>query len=421
MATPIQRIEKEHLLRMLNNRSIPLKCFAGKTEYTFGLRALDKDRMVFESSTPLTAFRENTNVEFKFSLQSAEASIIAFSVFVFKVENNHLVTSIPDCLYKNLSRLYARVRPVLGLNLVARKDGFYYDLNYERINVVDSAQVDDFVSQLDEDKVNAFLHEHLQHILQKTDGYELSLFAHSKSTPVGAAPRSLEEKAVGKLGKILFISIPDGGIAAKGENAEDMFFTEWSFFEFLLQSGERSETAREKIAGLLRQRREQDICGDCYVPVVFHSYIIGCIHIWVKEGPNPPLTFPAIETFRRLAKIIAFSLEHAHYFEDGKKHLPTFSPRLLDMSPGGFLFALRKQGQETMAYAVNDRLAVQITISARVIRCRASIIRAHTDRAFGYYGCKFDDMKTGDARFLFEALYGKPFTQNHVPFICGAV
>jgi hypothetical protein len=420
MATPIQRIEKEYFLRMLNNRNIPLKCFGGKTEYTLRLRALDKDRMIFESETPLIAFRENTKVEFKFSLQPAEASVIAFSVFVYKVERNRLITSIPDYLYKNLSRLYARIQPALGLNLVVRKDGFYYDLKYERINVVDSAQFDDFVSQLNEDKINAFLHEHLQHILQKTDGYELSLFAHSKPASSGSVYRVLEEKAVGKMGKILFISIPDGGIVAEGENAENMFFTEWSFFEFLLQSGERPETAREKMAELLRQRVEQGICGDCYVPVVFHSYIIGCIHIWVMEGPNPPLTFPAIETFRRLAKIIAFSLEHAHYFEDGKKEMPPFNPQLLDMSAGGFLFVL-KPGKETTTYAANDRFSVQIAISARVIRCKASIVRTHIDRIYGYYGCKFDDMEIGDARFLFEALYGKPFTHNHVPFISGAV
>jgi hypothetical protein len=416
MATPIQQVEKEYFLGALNYKRVPLKCFVARTEYTFTLRELGKDRMVFEAKTRLTAFQKNTKIEFKFSLWSVQANIIAFSVFVFNVDNNYLITSIPDYLYKDLSRLYSRVQQAPCLNMIIREEGFYYDLNYEKINMVDSAEFDDFVFQLDEDKINTFIHEHLHRILQQTNGYKLSLFAHTGSA---SSPLSIEEKAVGTLGKILFISMPDGGIVAEKETAEELFFTDWSFFDFLLKSGETPESAREKIARLLRQTTEQNICSDCYVPIVFLSYIIGYIRIWVKEGSNPPITFPAIKTFRQLAKIIAFSLEQAHYFEDGKKEIPPFSPKLLDISAGGFLFALNP-GNGTTTYSVNDRFSVQITIADRVIRCKASIVRVQPDTIYVYYGCKFDGMDIKDTQFLFEALYEKSFADNDM-LISGAV
>ncbi|MDR1469657.1 MAG: PilZ domain-containing protein [Spirochaetaceae bacterium] len=418
MATPIQRIEKEYILGTLNGKNIPLKCFAGKHEHTFTLREIGKDRLIFESKDSLSVFQKNMKIELKFSVHSTLTDIITFSVYVYEAVGRRLITSIPDYLYKNLSRAYSRVRQTPGLNMVIRKNGFYYDLDCEKISGVDSAASDNLVLQLNEADVNAAMNEHLNWIQQKTDGYKLVLFKDNVlSSPASA---SLEEKAVGKRGKILFISIPSGGFVSEAENSGEMFFTEQSLTEYLLDNGENPESARKKIDGLLNQRVAQGVCSDCYIPVIFRSYIIGYMHIWVNEGENPPLTLSSIEKFRRFAKIIVLSLEWDNYFEGDKKEIPPFSPKLLDMSAGGFLFVL-DPSKEKITYAVDDQFAVRIAISDRVIRCKASVVRNHSDMMYAYYGCKFDDMAIEDTRFLFEAIYGKPFTDNDIQFVAGAV
>jgi hypothetical protein len=416
MATPIQRIEKEYLLGALNYKDIPVKCLMGKHEYTFALKKLDKDCLIFESKELLSAFRKDTKIELKFSVRSAQANVITFSVNVYEVADRRLVTSIPDYLYENLSRSYSRIQQIPGLQMAIQKDGFDYDLDYEKIRGADSADVDDFISRLNKRDAKAVMDEHLSWIQQKTDGYQLVLFKKKALS----SDSSIEEKAVGKLGKILFISMPAGGFVTESQNTRDMFFTEQSLTEYLLGEGENPASAQEKIAGLLRQRAEQNICCDCYIPVIFLSYIIGYVRVWVNEGENPPLTVQTIEKFRQFAKIVAFSLERNDYFEDAKKEMPPFSPKLLDISAGGFLFAL-DFSQEKRTYAANDQFSVQITISGRVIRCKASIVRDHSTSTCAYYGCKFEGMAIEDARFLFEAIYGKPFTDNDIQFVAGAV
>jgi hypothetical protein len=376
------------------------------------LRELDKDRLVFESKTPLSDFRKNTKIEFKFSVQSVKTHIITFSAYVYEVANRYIITSIPDYLYKNLSRSYSRVQQTPEMNMVIRKDGFYYDLNYEKINVVDSFALDNFVLQLDENNVNTFIDENIHWLEQKTDGHKLILFKEN-------IPATIEEKAVSKMGKILFISMPDNGLVSEKGNPGEKFFTEDSLYQFLIGNGENPESARAKIAGLFQQRTNQNICSDCYVPIIFLSYIIGYVHVWVNEG-NPPITLDLIEKFRLFAKMIAFSLERDNYFQDGKKKTPAFRPKLLDISAGGFLFVL-DHNVETITYAVGDSFSVQITISTRVIRCKASIVRNHFDRTHAYYGCKFENLEIEDTRFLFETIYGKPFTDKDLEFITGAV
>jgi hypothetical protein len=416
MATPIQRIEKEYFLGVLNYKGIPLKCFIKKKEYTFELGNIDKDQLMFESKERLSAFRKNMKIEFKFSTQSALTNIITFTVYVYKVAGRRLITSIPDYLYKNLSRMYSRVPQMRELDMTIRKDGFYYDLNCEKISVVDSVAFDNFVLQLNEHDVNTAMNENLNWIQQKTDGYRLVLFKDN----VLSSAASIEEKVVGKLGKILFISMPDGGLVPESANSGGMFFTGQSLMEFLLGNGENPESARKKIVDLLNQRAEQRICSDCYIPVIFLSYIIGYMHIWVNEGGNPPLLLSSIEKFRQFSKIIVFSLKQDHYFEGNKKEIPPFSPKLLDISAGGFLFVL-DLSKEKVTYSVGDNLSIQITIFNRAIRCKASIVRCHFDKTRSYYGCKFDDMAIEDIRFLFESIYGKRFTDNDIQFVTGSV
>jgi hypothetical protein len=197
-------------------------------------------------------------------------------------------------------------------------------------------------------------------------------------------------------------------------------FTEQSFAAFLVGSGESPDSAQEKIAEMLRRRAAQGICSDCFIPVLFSSYIIGYVHVWVYENGNAPLTINMIDRIRQYTTIIAFFLEHKNFFEDGKKMLPAFNPRLLDVSAGGFLFAL-DLNKEKVYYVLNDTFAVTITIFNRTIQCKAVIIRDYANKMYAFYGCKFEDMELEDVRFLFEFIYGKPFTDKDLDFITGSV
>jgi hypothetical protein len=412
MAIVIQRIEKDFLLGMLRYKSLPLKCIIAKKEYTFILQSLDNDRLVLKSEVNLSCFQKNMKIEFKFPTDSVLAPIVSFSVYVCDVTGKCLTTTAPDCLYKNLQRSYSRVLQTPELNIAIKKDGFYYDLNYAKVNT--AAPLFESCSQnVDENNIETYMNMNLDWIKQQTNGYKLVLF---KNDP----PVAAEEKAVGQLGKIFYFSMPDGGLVSEPENSMDLFFTEQSFKAFLVDSGMSSDAAREKIMEMLQQRVTQGVCSDCFIPIVFSSYIVGYVHVWVYENSKVPLTMSMVEKIRQFTSIIAFFLEHEHFFEEGKKSLPVFKPKLLDVSASGFLFAIEINKEKTF-YALNDVLTVTITISNRAIYCKAVVIREYTNKTYAFYGCKFEDMKLEDIRFFFESIYGKPFTDKDLDFIVGSV
>jgi hypothetical protein len=413
MATIIQRIEKDFLLGMLRYREIPIKCYAVKNEYVFIIQAIHEEQIIFKSQNDLSVFRKNMKIDLKFSVQSVLTPIISFSVYICSVGDHYLITTVPEYLYKNLQRSYSRVPQPPDLNIIIKKDGFYYDLDYEKLNTTDTLTPENNPQDVSKENIDTQMDINLDWIKQKADGYKLVLF---KDQP----PVSIEEKAVGKLGKILYISMPDGGFISEPDNTMGLFFTENSLREFLVNSGMNHDVAGEKILEILRERAVQGICSDCFIPVVFLSYIVGYVHIWVYEGGNVPLTITMIEKIRQFTSIIAFFLEHEHFFEEGKKRLPSFNPKLLDISASGFLFAL-DLNKAKAAYVLNDTFSVKITISDRVIQCKAVIARDYTERKYAFYGCKFVDMELEDIRFLFESIYGKPFTDKDLEFITGSV
>jgi hypothetical protein len=412
MAIVVQRIEKEFLLGMLSYKGIPVRCLFAKKEYTFFLQSANDDRLIFIAQDALSVFQKNMKLDLKFCIQSAQMPLITFSVYVCKVTGKHLITTTPDYLYRNLQRTYSRVQQPPELNIILKKDGFYYDLNYEKLNESPSA-VAYSVQNITEDNIESLMNMNLDWIKEKTDGYKLVLF---KNNP----PATIEEKAVGKRGKIFFISIPSGGFISEQENAAGLCFSEQSFADFLIDNGEYPDTVQEKIMELLRQRTAQHICSDCFIPVLFSSYIVGYVRVWVREGGKAPLTINMLDKIRQYTLIVSFFLEHKNFFQDDKKALPAFNPKLLDISAGGFLFALDLD-KEKVSYALNDVFDVTITVIKRVIHCSAVIIREHVNKTYAFYGCKFQDMKLEDIRFLFESIYGKPFTDNNLEFITGSV
>jgi hypothetical protein len=413
MAIVIPQIEKEFLLGMLRYKDIPVICFIAKKEHTLILRLIEDEQLVFESQDDLSVFEKNMKIDLKFSVQSVLTPIITFSVYVCEITHRRIATTVPDHLYKNLERSYSRVQQPPEVTLVLKKDGFYYDLNYERLNVPDAIIFEDTPADVNDENIEALMNINLDWLKQTTDGYKLVLFKNDR-------PVTIEEKAVGKLGKIFFISIPDGGFIPETKNPMDLCFTEQSFAAFLVESGIAPAEVQEKTLDLFRRRTAQGICSDCYIPIIFSLYVIGYVHVWVYERSKEPLTINTVDRIRQFTSIIAFFLNRKNFFEAEKKELPAFNPKLLDISAGGFLFAL-DLNNEKVFYALNDAFTVKIIIFDRVIHCKAVVTRDYTNKIYAFYGCKFDDMELEDIRFFFESIYGKPFTGKELDFITGSV
>jgi hypothetical protein len=57
----------------------------------------------------------------------------------------------------------------------------------------------------------------------------------------------------------------------------------------------------------------------------------------------------------------------------------------------------------------------------RTVNAKAMIVRRYRDNVRKYFGCRFTDMEQEELIFLFEYIYGKPFTSSNITFLSGQV
>jgi c-di-GMP-binding flagellar brake protein YcgR len=148
--------------------------------------------------------------------------------------------------------------------------------------------------------------------------------------------------------------------------------------------------------------------------------VVGYIHIWINKEGKLPFDYGVIDTLYQFAKILAHSLKVNGYFETGKLKNEPFEGKVIDISASGLLFSYPISSLST-ALLPDSELSVKLAAPRRTVSTNARIVRRYKDTTQGYFGCRFLDMEPENLRFLFEYIYGKPFTDTDATFLSGQV
>jgi c-di-GMP-binding flagellar brake protein YcgR len=93
---------------------------------------------------------------------------------------------------------------------------------------------------------------------------------------------------------------------------------------------------------------------------------------------------------------------------------------VIDISASGLLFAY-PISDLSRALRTDSELSVRLTSPKRGIDATVRIVRQYNDKTTSYFGCRFLDIAPEDIRFLFEFIYGRPFTDEDAYFLAGHV
>jgi len=171
----------------------------------------------------------------------------------------------------------------------------------------------------------------------------------------------------------------------------------------------------------MKNKFNDKIYSDAWVPILFHEYVVGYIHIWINKEGRLPFDFTILDNLFQFSKVLAFSLKENGYFETGKIENEPFESKVLDISASGLLFACSHGFSIASLLLVDSELTVTIEAQARRINVIAKIVRRFKDKNAVYFGCRFMGMAPEDTRFLFEYLYGRQIDDSDSAFLSGQV
>ena len=410
MATPIKRIEKDFLLKTLYDEQIPIMYIAGRTEYIFHLVSPAKNDVTFKADRPVAGLKPRKRLDLMFDYKS---QVIIFSVEVSSVKDDIVTALTPEYLFKNLDRSYSRVSTPDDLKVQFTFQGDRYSLHYPKVQEFESGDIGEWMNSVDTKNIQGLIDQMASYIKSFASGYKMVIFKEVK-------PASTEERIVAETGKSLYLPSTLANFPQSDPYPKKRLITEEIFRRYLESTGVDPQYLDSAVSRFVKQKFDAGFFSDSWVPILFQEYVIGYIHIWINQEGKLPFDYNMIETMYQFAKVLAYSLKTNGYFNSGRIKNEPFEGKIMDISASGLLFAYPHSGLSS-ALLPDSELTVRLAALRRNIRATAKIVRRYKDNAMGYFGCRFLDMAPEDMRFLFEYLYGKPFTDNDATFVAGSV
>ncbi|AEJ19238.1 PilZ domain-containing protein [Gracilinema caldarium] len=410
MSTPIKRIEKDFLLKVLFDEQLPVMVFYNKTEYTVVVDKPPKQELLLKSNKPINGLRLGQKLSMVFDYRG---QIITFTAKVILIKETTISVEAPEYLYKNLDRSYSRVPTPSDLIVQLTFHGDRYNLNFPKIQEYEQDDIHSLNEQFDPKDIKQLINQLSFWSQENSSGYKLMMFKDNK-------PTNMEEKIIAETGKALFIPSTQTDLPQIDPYPKKKIITEDIFKRFLESSGVDKLYVEDALARFIKTKRDAGIYSDAWVPILFQEYVIGYIHLWIEEANKPPFDFSILDTLYQFTKVLSFSLKVHGYFDKGKVKKESFQGRVVDISASGMLFAYPHSSLSS-SFLVDSELDVELITPKRSIKTSAKIVRRYNDTSMGYFGCRFVSIEPEDLRFLFEFIYGRPFTDQDASFIAGKV
>jgi hypothetical protein len=410
MSTPIQRIEKDFLLKVLYDDQIPVIYFNNRVQYTLTMDKPAKAEVTFKSNKLIAGIRVGKKLDLMFNYRG---QVILFSIEVSVARDTLITAKTPEYLYKNLERSYSRITMPSDLNVQFTFRGDRYSLKYPKLQEYEEGEVGDWMGKFNPKNLQGLIDQMAGWIRGFASGHKMMLFKEIK-------PNTTEERIVAETGKTLFLPSTLSQFPKEDPYPKKRLITEDMFLRYLESTGVDRQFINDALRRFIKQKHDAGILSDAWVPILFQEYVIGYIHLWINTAGKKLFDYTIIENLYQFAKVLAFSLKINGYFNAGRIKNEAFTGKIVDISVSGLLFAYPHSSLSSSLFPENE-LSVSLLVPKRTINTGAKIVRRYKDSTTGYFGCHFLDMVSEDMRFFFEYLYGKPYTDSDAAFMAGQV
>jgi hypothetical protein len=410
MATPVKNVEREFMLRFLYDEDLPLIYLKDRVEHLLFLKKPARDEMLFQTDQPIENLKIKDRIDLMFDYRGRA---IVFNTEVLRIKDREIICTIPNFLYKNLDRSYSRVSVPSQMQVQFTFLDDRYDLSFPKVTEYETEDWGDFLQNSDPRNLTGLIEQMDAWIKNFTATHKLVLFKDAK-------PSTAEERVISETGKTLFLPSIRDGFPQNDPFPQKRIITENMFKRYLESTGIGLAFIDNACARFIKMKTDSGISSDAWIPILFHEYVIGYIHIWNTVEGKPPFDYKVIDILYQFAKVLAYSLKINGYFEEGKLKNDSFEGKVIDISASGLLFAYPPSGISS-ALQPESRLTVRMSTPERSITTEAVIVRCFKDKSLGYYGCQFEKMEIENLSYLFEAIYGKPLTDHDARFLSGQV
>jgi len=408
MAIPVKRVEREFLLRAACEENQEVFMSAGGGEWTVQITEVREKSITFRHKAPIRLFHKGAVLYFTFLVRG---QTVAFRAHVKEAGESILTTDMPETVWKNLSRRYPRLAPPSELEVSFSFKGERYNLSFPSSNAFDPVEEPQANPDFEPKDIRKLMQEFYRKVTKIASDRAVVMFKKR-------GPEGIEEELLTRHGRIYYLPTAIGGIPAVDPYSSQRILTRDDFLALFEERGVEPGYREDELSRFERSKRAEGVLSELKIPILFQEYVVGFIHIFNRQPGKAPFDLGVLDTFAQFSKVLAWSLKINGYFHNAPRRETGISAETIDLSAGGILFGSPDESLQK-ALLEGSEIVVSLATGKRTLSAGGVVRRRFLDEQGAFYGVAFTHIAPEDFRYLFEYLYGRPFTDDDATSIEG--
>jgi len=404
MGVKVGRIVREFLFRGLAEQQLEMKLHAHRRELAGRTAAVKPDRIEVEiTSGDPGAFAVGDHVRAYFLYRN---NWHTFSTQVLESGEGRVALEIPEGVYKNPQRKYERVAIGQEAEVYFTLKGQRIELNFPRTTRPLPAEAPMEVRENFDFGSLDQLHKSFRERTEKAVSTSRIVMLRDK------VPEKYEEKLIADLGKMLWIPLTEEDWPAKDPFPDERVILRRDLVKYEESLDRPAYVITSKLGNILYEKQKKGVHSELWCPVLYESYIIGYVYLANLEERKERISKELADWVWEFAKVLSYSLQLSGYFTSGQQVTERrYESPIIDISAAGLLFAHPRQ-ELSRDLLVHTDLDVIVRFPERRLSIHARVRRKFQDGERSYFGLQFLSITPEDLAFLFQKLYGRPYSSE---------
>lgn len=395
MANEIKRIEKEFILKNLQEQRTPIEVHVGPERLQAFVEKLDEERLWLRLADEIFPedLKEITGF-FRF-----RNNPMTFSTRVIEVQDDLAEVAQPSELFRDLSRSFERIKAPRDVSVSFLFKGQQVKMDYPDSDQYEPVDDPGVASGFDPSRISELLKAFRERAARFATENKIVMFRER-------TPATFQEKLIARSGKILVLPFYAAEAQIRSADIRERILTQDEIIALKGEEGEDMFSVLEQIGKIVESNRSRRLWHELYCPILYRQYVVGYMYL-IRTDADQERFEPAVFDFVvQFGRVLAYSLKVNGYFKADPQVDEFGAAELIDISGSGLLFSYPPDGPDILLYT---DLELKVRLGETSIPVRGRVMRKYNDSGRVYIAIQFIQLDPDDMETLFQHIYGESY------------
>lgn len=400
MGVRVNRIEKEFILKKILEKGTLVRILSKKKEIQGKIARFSDDFLIIDClENDISHLKIHNEVSIFFIFEKNQHT---FTSKITEIKENQIIIAQPEKAYKSLQRQYERIKSTEDIQVSFHLKGKRIQFDFPKTEYYYPLTEPEFSKDFDPSSIQNLI-KSFQRKMKKLVSVNKIIILRNK------VPTTYEEKLLAKTGKIIWIPFIKDGFLLKNDYPEFSLLSYQELIDYEIEMGTPRSEIGPKLENILKEKLKKGFYSQLYCPVFYNEYLVGYIYVCNFYAKKNEISIDILKYVYEFSKVLCYSLKTHHYFKPKRTEDLSYSSSLLDISGSGLLFA-HPENSLSVHLPIHSNLTITLKIGKRKMEIESLVIRKYKDRNTNYFALRFTKITPEDFRFLYEFIYGKPYS-----------